>query len=747
MKAPTSLSRLRAPDAKSAVILRFQASTPSVAASLALALAILAAGADTPGASAQAVAYAGPGAVNFTSANVCPSGKTAPAPCSKTLALTYNVTASGTLGTPRVLTAGAPDLDYKLAGGSTCAGSVAKGSTCQVNVAFAPLQPGARDGAVEIVDNRGNALATTYIYGTGIGPRATFAPAAQITVGGSDSPYIGGPVAVDGYGNLFIASPRTQGQDGTVEELLAVNGTLPVKPVVKILAQTTGYMASATSLAVDGAGNLFFSVAGYPGVAGYVQELLAAGGYAASSSVGGAFFFAHPYSLAVDGSGNVFVSSTMTGDDITYPGGIYEIPAAGGYATVDTLGDGYESDPYAIALDASGNLFVSNAAFNTDGGGNIGNVLELSPADNYSSVRVLNVTFEQFNTPLAIAVDPAGDLFAAYPVGSSLTEYLAINGILPANPASLLFGQFTQPYELAFDGSGDFYVADEAGLHELQSSTPSTLAFAQTIVGQTSTDSPQSMQIQNQGNAALDLSGLSLDSANWQLVKGSGVPEDCAAGIGLAPSALCNLSISFKPTDGGLLTGAIAVADNSLNSPGAQQAIPLQGFGETLAPPEITGLNTNYAAPYSVVILSGDNFGATQGSSAVAFNSIPAPRCHWSNTKIYVTVPPNAVTGDIVVSVGGELSNAVAFTVVPMPVLTGISPTSGPPGTIVAINGQNFLDLRLNPTVTFNGKSLPVISQSRTALTVAVPAAAVSGDFHIVVNDTGMNSPAFTVTP
>ncbi len=105
--------------------------------------------------------------VNFESVNVCASGETIPAPCNETLTLNYNVAASGTLGTPKVLTGGAPNLDFTLASGSTCTGAFSAGATCVVNVTFAPLAGGIRNGSVEITDGSGNVLATTPIYGFG----------------------------------------------------------------------------------------------------------------------------------------------------------------------------------------------------------------------------------------------------------------------------------------------------------------------------------------------------------------------------------------------------------------------------------------------------------------------------------------------------------------------------------------------------------------------------------------------------
>jgi hypothetical protein len=134
------------------------------------------------GLSAQTVSYSGT-AVNFGSVNICAAGQTTPAPCSKTLTLNFTVTASGTLGTPSVLTLGAPNLDFTLASGSTCTGAVTKGNSCTVNVKFAPRFAGLRRGGVEVVDGSGNVLADVPVYGIGNGPQMTFQPGPQSILG------------------------------------------------------------------------------------------------------------------------------------------------------------------------------------------------------------------------------------------------------------------------------------------------------------------------------------------------------------------------------------------------------------------------------------------------------------------------------------------------------------------------------------------------------------------------------------
>jgi hypothetical protein len=736
---------MRLSAAKSPVTCVGQVSRFSVGTILAVGITLVACSAASPVASAQTVTYAGSGAVNFGSANVCLSGKTTPAPCSQTMTLSYTVTASGTLGTPQALTLGAPNLDYKLASGSTCSGSVIQGNSCTVKVTFAPIAPGARNGAVEIVDGSGKVLATTYLYGSGTGPRATFNPPTRRTIGGSSLTF--SDVAVDGSGNLFIIS------GASVEELLAVSGTVPANPVIKVLATPTdGFFPNLSSLTVDGAGNVYFAVRVYP-YGGYVEQMLAADGYATINMLAGGLDgpgnFSAPF-IAVDGSGNVFVANTAYGDDSAIPGNNYEILAAGGYTTVKTLAGENPGYPQGIAIDAKGNLFIVRAE---DGFAGIytGEIIELTPTDGYITSRTISlVNVSASPSPGSIAIDPAGDLLVGLSGASYFAELLAVNGVLPFTPAVRVFpqapppaGQFSGTF-VVFDDRGNLYLGNASpGLQELQLSTPSSFHFATTEVGYASSDSPKFIQVQNQGNATLDVTNVSV-STNWERVTGSGTPEDCSGGLSLASSALCNLDVSFKPTEAGALTGALEVTDNSLNAPGSTQSSTLRGTGITT--PNITSVNTTYGAPYSVIILKGTNFGATQGSSTVTFNGIATPHYHWSDTQIYVTVPPNATTGNIVLTVGGVASNPIAFAVVPLPVITGMSPTSGPVGTTVSLTGQNLLDYKFKPTVTFNGKAVDFDQQSSTDLRVLVPTGATSGYFHVLINNTGMNTPIFTVT-
>jgi IPT/TIG domain len=65
------------------------------------------------------------------------------------------------------------------------------------------------------------------------------------------------------------------------------------------------------------------------------------------------------------------------------------------------------------------------------------------------------------------------------------------------------------------------------------------------------------------------------------------------------------------------------------------------------------------------VTLTGTGFGPIHGSSTVTFNGSMGTPKYWSDTKIVVSVPHGASTGPVVVTVNGQASNGVLFTVTP----------------------------------------------------------------------------------
>ena len=85
---------------------------------------------------------------------------------------------TGTIGSVAALTHGAPNLDFALASGGTCAAGAtySAASTCTVNATFTPTLAGYRRGAVVIQDTGGTTLAIAYLQGVGTGPQVSFLP-------------------------------------------------------------------------------------------------------------------------------------------------------------------------------------------------------------------------------------------------------------------------------------------------------------------------------------------------------------------------------------------------------------------------------------------------------------------------------------------------------------------------------------------------------------------------------------------
>jgi hypothetical protein len=152
--------------------------------------------------------------VTFGSAAVCGAGAMQPQ-CSQTLTLNFNVNADVTLGTPKVLNGGAPDLDFTLASGSTCSGAMTAGSSCAVNVTFDPQVLGKRNGTVEITDSGGAVITSTRISGLGVA-KPTGNPAAQVS-----TDYLQ-------FDDIFFGSTETK----PVTVTNAGGGTLTVEPSI-----------------------------------------------------------------------------------------------------------------------------------------------------------------------------------------------------------------------------------------------------------------------------------------------------------------------------------------------------------------------------------------------------------------------------------------------------------------------------------------------------------------------------------
>ncbi len=559
-----------------------------------------------PKAQAQGVTFSGTTqSINFGSVNVCPAGHASPAPCNSTLSLSYHVAANTTIGSISILTSGAANLDFRAKAndhsGTLCSTrTFTTALTCTVDVTFAPLAPGQRQGAVQILDGSGNILVNTYIYGTGGAPAITFQPGTQTNLSGFSGP---AGLAVDGNGNLFLADITA------VKEVVAVNGVIPTNPQIKVLL--TG---DAEGLALDGSGDVFVAVPN----SSEIQEIVAVGGSIPANptvrTLGSGFNT--PHGVAVDGSGNVFVADTFNSaikEILAVNGSIPDSP------TINTLGTlGF---PFGVAVDGSGDVFVASFS------GTVSEILAVNgsiPAN-----PTINSLGSGFTNPVGVAVDAAGDVFVAdfgNGIAPDVYEILAVNGSVPAsNPTIHVLGSgFTQPRSVAIDGRGNVYAGDASGIvATLDFADPPSLSFASTAVGSTST---QSVTIQNVGNQSLHAvaPGLHVSGSIFVQTPGSGTPEDCSASFALTSGATCNLSLSFEPQTLGPASSTAVFTDNALNANSATQSIALNGTGaqgQTITFTTNAPASAAFGSQFSVAATATSGLAVTFTSSGSCVNS------------------------------------------------------------------------------------------------------------------------------
>ena len=234
-------------------------------------------------------------------------------------------------------------------------------------------------------------------------------------------------VAIDGSGNIYIADYynnriRKVTPAGIITTV-AGNGTLAY-------AGDGGYATAAelndpTGVAVDGNGNLYIADFGNSRIrkvnAAGVISTISGNGTAGYSGDGGAATAAeinNPYAVAIDGSGNVIIADYQNNRirKVT-PAGI--ITTIAGNGTAGFAGDGGAataaelSSPISIATDAAGNLYISDLVNNR--------VRYVTPAGIISTFAGNGTgafagdggvaTAAELNYPCGVATDAAGNVY------------------------------------------------------------------------------------------------------------------------------------------------------------------------------------------------------------------------------------------------------------------------------------------------------------------------------------------------
>jgi hypothetical protein len=203
------------------------------------------------------------------------------------------------------------------------------------------------------------------------------------------------------------------------------------------------------------------------------------------------------------------------------------------------------------------------------------------------------------------------------------------------------------------------------------------------------------------------------------------------------PSFVVNSSTDITAhVPAGATTGTISVITPGGTDTGGT-------FTVTASPPTINSFSPTSGQVGTSVDIQGTSF---TGATSVTFNgTADSGFVVNSSTDITAHVPAGVTSGPIAVTTpAGTGTSSGSFTVIPTPTISSFTPTSGPAGTSVDIQGTNFTAAT---SVAFNGTAdHGFVVNSPTDITAHAPSGATTGPISVTTpGGTATSSSSFTV--
>lgn len=538
---------------------------------------------------------------------------------SETIPVTVYTQQAGTISSFGSLTSGVNQLgssgEFQVAGSANCAvgSSVNAGQSCELTVTFSPRYPGVRQGAVRLVATGGGELGrSASLSGIGQGSLPVLAPASISTVAGDAQykyqgdgvPATSAPIflptglAVDAAGDLFLcdsSNQRVRRVDAVTHLISTVAGDGNPGSGGDGGVATSAELNDPSGLALDGAGNLYIAdsgndtvrrvdavtgiittIAGKPGISGYTGVNGNARNATLDSPTGLALTPGGDLVIADSGNSAIRLLTLATG----------QIQTIAGTGTPGYNGDGVGtqsqlSGPMGVAVRGDGAIAIADLSNELvrllDTSGNLTTVAGTAGQRGFAG-DTLPATQAQFDSPSAVAFDPAGDLFIADSGNHRVRGIFGAPGImktLAGNNNSQTAGDggpddqasFDAPYALVFDTLGNIWVADlfENVVREISNTLD--IQYPPMKVGKISPTVFGTMF--NGGNLPLTLVDPASGNPSHlnQAQLDTNTPGPVCDQAPLAPTASCNMGIQFAPTQvspsGGETQGSVTWLSDS----------------------------------------------------------------------------------------------------------------------------------------------------------------------------------------
>lgn len=323
------------------------------------------------------------------------------------------------------------------------------------------IQSGTCDTVVSTLAGSGTAG-----FADGTGAAAQFKYPEAVAVDTNGIVYV-----ADGYNNRI----RTISPAGVVSTL-AGSGVAGYADG----AGTAAQFSDPLGIAVDANGNVYVADGRNNRIrkitpSGVVTTVAGSGVQGCADGTGTAAQFSYPTGITVDSSGNLYVTDVLNCDGIRKitPAGVVTRLAGGTRGYADGTGAAAQfNQPYGIAVDAAGNVYVAD--------NNNNNVRKVTPSGVVTTIAGSTSTTygyadgtgtsALFNFPCGIAVDSSGTLYVA-DSGNARIRKITSGGVVTTIAGSGTQGyadgvgtsaQFQFPANnLAVDATGNVYVSDQ----------------------------------------------------------------------------------------------------------------------------------------------------------------------------------------------------------------------------------------------------------------------------------------------
>jgi gliding motility-associated-like protein len=338
--------------------------------------------------------------------------------------------------------------------------------TYKLNNPIAPLSPTNTGGAVPI--NAYGEVSTL----TGLGGPGGYinGPVATAKFNGTRD------AAVDAQGNIYVVDDNNRIRKITpagIVEPFAGSGVVGFTNGIGAAAT----FAYPTALTVDNDGNVYVCDNNNHAIrkitpAGVVSTVAGNGTIGFSNGVGAAAMFHSPCGITVDVDGNIYVADQFNNAirKITPGGLVTTLAGNGSYGATNGTGSGASfSQPVDVAVDAAGNVFVA------DEGNSL--IRKVTPNGVVTTVAGTGspgfadgvTTSAVFSFPSGIVVDATGNLYVSDAVYNQRIRKITPGGVVTtlAGNGSIGFvngvgtsASFSYPYGIGIDNNGNLYIAD-----------------------------------------------------------------------------------------------------------------------------------------------------------------------------------------------------------------------------------------------------------------------------------------------